>query len=102
MKKNSKSLLFLILIIVAVIIAVSFLSDIISNEEKLTHGSLDWYFEEDLVKSFTIDGNQVLNIQVYKPIIKDAAASKRDERYELDNKKIAIQKDENGKPIYEN
>ena len=102
MKKNSKSLLFLILIIVAVIIAVSFLSDIISNEEKLTHGSLDWYFEEDLVKSFTIDGNQVLNIQVYKPIIKDAAASKRDERYELDNKKIAIQKDENDKPIYEN
>ena len=102
MKKNSKSLLFLILIIVAVIIGVSLITNGLSNEEKLSQGDLNWYFEEDLVKSFVIDGNQVLNIEVYKPIIKDPNAKEREEKYSFTpDGKIAIEKDENNSPVYE-
>lgn len=69
MKKNTKSMLVLLFIIVAVIIGVSVLTNALNNEEKLTYGDVKWYLENDLVKSFVVDGNQVLHLQLYKPVL---------------------------------
>ena len=95
MKKNYKSILVLVIIIVAVIIGVSVLSNTLSNKEKLTYSDVVWYLEEDLVKSFVVDGNLNLNLELYKPI-EEAGAFLRDP-----NGKIIIEY-KDGKPVYEN
>jgi len=96
MKKNSKSILVLIFIIAAVIIGVSLLASTLSNEEKLTYSDVVWYLEEDLVKSFTVDGNLILQLEVYKPLMDDG-------KYVPDPKdgKIMIEVNSAGKPVFE-
>ena len=61
MKKNTKSLLVLILIIVAVIVGVSIISNALSNDEELEYGEVVWYLENDLVKW---DKNQYIRYTV--------------------------------------
>ena len=62
-------MLVLLFIVVAVIIGVSVLTNALNNEEELTYGDVKWYLENDLVKSFVVDGNQVLHLQLYKPVL---------------------------------
>ncbi len=96
MKKNTKSILILLFIIVAVIIGVSVLTNALTNEEKLTYGDVQWYLENDLVKSFVVDGNQVLHLQLYKLV--------KNENGELQTNSDGTPKIEykDGKPTYEN
>ena len=96
MKKNTKSILVLLFIIVAVIVGVSVLTNALSNDEELTYGDVKWYLENDLVKSFVVDGNQVLHLQLYKPIKNEDGSLARDPQ---DNIKIEYK---DGKPVYEN
>ena len=96
MKKNTKSMLILLFIVVAVIIGVSVLTNALTNEETLTYGDVEWYLENDLVKSFVIDGNQVLQLQLYKLVkTEDGDIQKNpDGTFKIEYK--------DGKPTYEN
>ena len=96
MKKNTKSMLILLFIIVAVIVGVSVLTNALTNEEKLTYGDVQWYLENDLVKSFVVDGNQVLHLQLYKLVKNESGEIDTDS---AGNPKIEYK---DGKPTYEN
>ena len=63
MKVNFKSILMLILIVLAVIIAVSFVTDRLSDSEELSYGEVLVKFEKDDVLEATIDGD--LNLILY-------------------------------------
>ena len=63
MKVNFKSILMLILIVLAVIIAVSFVTDRLSESEELSYGEVLVKFEKDDVLEATIDGD--LNLILY-------------------------------------
>ncbi len=101
MKKNYKSLLVLVFIIVAVIIGVSVLSNALSNEEELTYSDVVWYLEEDLVKSFVVDGNLILKLELYKPLEIDGKIQRDPPSAKYPNGKIQIEYKDN-KPVYEN
>ncbi|MBE6537628.1 MAG: ATP-dependent zinc metalloprotease FtsH [Ruminococcaceae bacterium] len=98
MKKNYKSILVLVLIIAAVILGVSVISSTLLDDDKLTYSDVRWYLEEDLVKSFVLDGNGVLKLELYEPEKNDDGEFKREPQY---NNKIAIVH-KNGKPVYHN
>ena len=97
MKKNAKSILLLVFIIAAVILGVSVLAGNLNNDEELIYSDVVWLFEEDLVKSFVVDGNNILKLQVYKAVVNSEGEYVRDPA----TKKIEIQK-ENDKYVYEN
>ena len=69
MKKNVKSILLLVFIIAAVIVGVSVLASNLNNDEELIYSDVEKLFDEDLVKSFVVDGNNILKLQVYKPVL---------------------------------
>lgn len=97
MKKNVKSILLLVFIIAAVIVGVSVLASNLNNDEELIYSDVEKLFDEDLVKSFVVDGNNILKLQVYKPVL-DAQGNPV---IDPETKKIKIQ-EENGEPVYEN
>ena len=63
MKVNFKSILMLILLVLAVIIAVSFFTDKMNDTDELIYSEVLEKFENDDVISFTIDGD--LNLVLY-------------------------------------
>ncbi len=97
MKRNVKSILLLVFIIAAVIVGVSVFAGSLNNDEELIYSDVVWLFEEDLVKSFVVDGNNILKLQVYKAVVDSEGEYVRDPA----TKKIEIQK-ENDTPVYEN
>ena len=90
-------MLVLLFVIVAVIIGVSVITNTLNNEEELTYGDVEWYLENDLVRSFVVDGNQVIHLQLYVLDVKDGVVQRNpDGSYK-------IKYDEKGEnPVYEN
>ena len=66
MKVNYKSLLWLILLIVAVIVAVSVVSDLRSDKTEFTYGNLIQLFEDEAVISCVVDGESVVTVKAYE------------------------------------
>ena len=66
MKVNFKSILMLILIVLAVIIAVSFVTDRLGDDEEISYGEVIQKFEKDEVKEATIDGDYTLILYAKK------------------------------------
>ena len=65
MKVNLKSILTLLLIVAMVIAAVSFFTQT-KEEDKFVYSDLVGLFEEDLVSSFTVDGDWNMVVKAYK------------------------------------
>ena len=65
MKVNFKSILTLLLIVAMVIAAVSFFTQT-KEEDKFVYSDLVGLFEEDLVSSFTVDGDWNMVVKAYK------------------------------------
>ena len=68
MKVNFKSLLLLIVMVVAIIFSASVLSSGLNPTEKFGYSDLLDLFEEDLVVSFEVDENLVLTAKALQPI----------------------------------
>ena len=68
MKANLKSILMLIFMVGAVLIAVSIFSGNREEEDKFVYSDLIQLFEEDLVQSFVVDENANIEVTVLKPI----------------------------------
>ncbi len=66
MKINFKSILMLILIVVVVLVAVTTISDNLSEKDDPTYSEILDYFHEDRVKSFVINGEMVIKLQVIR------------------------------------
>ena len=67
MKFNFKAIIMLVLIVAVMIAAVSIFSAQTPNDEKFTYSDLMDLFENDLVKSFNVDGNSVITVKALKP-----------------------------------
>ena len=67
MKANFKSILMLLFIVTAVILAVSFFTDRMTQEEQFVWSDVKELFENDLVQSFEVDGELNINITALKP-----------------------------------
>ncbi len=66
MKMNLKSILMLALIIVVVLVAVTTISDNLSDKDDPTYYEILDYFDDDRVKSFVINGEMVIKLQVIR------------------------------------
>ena len=73
MKANFKNIIMLLFIVVAVIVAVSYFSSVIDKGETFGYSDVIELFEEDLVYSFTIDGNLEMQIYAYQPLLDEAS-----------------------------
>ena len=95
MKVNFKSVIMLLFLIIAVVLAVSFISDNIDKEDEFTFSDVREMFESDTVVYFEVDGNLLLEIHSlelkYNPdgsVIIDPLTNKP-----------AFVVDDNGKPV---
>lgn len=91
MKANLKSILMLVVMVVAVLIAVTIFSRNRAEEEKFVYSDLIQLFEDDLVTSFVVDENGNIEVIVLKPLTDDAGNVLRDE-----NGKIAGYQEKDG------
>jgi cell division protease FtsH len=66
MKVNFKSILLLVLVIIAVIAAVSFFNQVNADKTDFTYGDLVQLFEEDRVISCIVDGESVVTVKSYE------------------------------------
>ncbi len=79
MKVNIKSILMLLFIVVAVIVAVSFFTSRMTQEEQFMWSDVLELFENDLVQSFEVDGELNLNIDALKPKLNSLGEYVRDD-----------------------
>ena len=79
MKVNVKSILMLLFIVAAVILAVSFFTSRMTPEEQFVWSDVKELFENDLVQSFDVDGELNLNINALKPKLDSAGQYLRDD-----------------------
>ncbi len=71
MKVNFKSIIFLVLIVAVMITAVSVFSMNTPKKDELTYGALIQMFEDDLVRSFVVNGESIITVKALQ-IVKDA------------------------------
>ena len=64
MKVNVKGIIMLVVMILAVILAVSFFTDKDNGTDKFVYGDLVESFESDLVYSFIVDGDSVITMEI--------------------------------------
>jgi ATP-dependent Zn protease len=76
----------LVVIVAVMIAAVSVFSMQSPNEDVFTYSDLVELFENDLVRSFNVDGNWVITLKALKPV---------------HNQDGSLATDENGNPVYE-
>ena len=67
MKANFKNIIMLLVLIVAVIMAVSFFSGTLEKEERFDYSDVKQLFSDNLVVSFEVDGNLNMKIKALKP-----------------------------------
>ena len=65
MKANLKSIISLVIIVAVVLVASSLLMGEGQDSEKLSYSELIELFENDLVRDFVIDGDAVINLNVF-------------------------------------
>ena len=72
MKVNFKSILMLLFLVAAVILAVSFFSGRMTPEEQFVWSDVQKLFEDDVVESFEVDGDLQIHVNVLKPRVDSA------------------------------
>ena len=71
MKVNFRSIIMLIVIVATIILAVSFFSNRMKDEDKFGYSDVIDMFEQDLVHSFVVDGNLNMTIKAYRAKLDD-------------------------------
>ena len=66
MKFNFKNIIILVVVIGVVLLALSFISSMNKEEEKLVYSDIIESFDNDLVESFVIDGEYNMTIVLYE------------------------------------
>ncbi|MBQ7332962.1 MAG: AAA family ATPase, partial [Clostridia bacterium] len=94
MKANFKNILLLLLLVVSVILAVSFISGSLNKDEELKYSQILEMFEDDIVVSFEVDDSLNLTMKTLTPERNEDRSYKRDEFGNI------IFKMENGQYIY--
>ncbi len=94
MKINFKSLISLVLVVGAIFLAVSLISDNTNKDDKFVYSDLKELFHHDLVTSFVVNEKGIITVKYYNPV--------RDEQGKISidsatNKAILEQKD--GNPV---
>ncbi len=95
MKSNFKSILIFILIVAVVIVAVSAITASFYRAEQIIYSDIIQMFEDDIVVSYVVDGDSVIELKTLAPVLNEDKSYKRDE-----NGDIVFQKNENGEPVY--
>lgn len=95
MKSNFKSILIFILIVAVVIVAVSAITASFYREEQIIYSDIIQMFEDDIVVSYVVDGDSVIELKTLAPVLNEDKSYKRDE-----NGDIVFQKNEKGEPVY--
>ncbi len=72
MKANFKTILILIVVLAVIIAGVTFLTSRLKGDEKFGYSDIVKLFEEDLVKSFYVDGKLELTLEALIPIRNEA------------------------------
>ena len=83
MKVNFKSIITLALIVLAVIIGVTLISDSLKESDELVYSEVLDFFDKDEVDSFVIDGDLNIKLNLLKPK-KDSAGNIIPGQYEVD------------------
>ena len=90
MKSNVKSIITLVALVLAVVLAVSLFSSRLEKKEEFTYGELKELFKQEMVVSLRIDTSLNAKIEAYKPKTDDKGNFERDEAgkivLELDDK----------------
>ncbi len=94
MKANFKNIIFLVVLIVAVIISVTFISQSLNKEEDFKYSDVLQLFEDDLVVSFEVDNSLNLTLKTLTPELND------DGSYKTDNNGIVYKKNNKGEYVY--
>lgn len=94
MKVNFKSLISLVLVIGAIILAVSFLSPTKKDKDEFVYSDLVELFSNDLVKSFEVDETGTITAKYYKPKLDDNKNIVKD-----DSGAVIIETDKDGKRV---
>ena len=84
MKVNFKSIITLALIVLAVIIGVTLISDSMKESDELVYSEVLDFFDKDEVESFVIDGDLNISLSLLKPK-KDSAGDIIPGQYEVDS-----------------
>ena len=94
MKANFKNILLLLLLVVSVILAVSFISGSLNKDEEITYSQIRDMFKDDIVVSFVVDDNLNLTMKTLTP------ERNEDNSYKRDAYGNIIFKIENGQYVY--
>ncbi len=95
MRPRFKSIMTAIIIFVAVLLMLSFISDIYNQQTEVNYSRVIEFLEDDIVVSFVVNGKNVLELKTLTPEL-DA-----NNFYKLDaNGNFILQRDQNGNPIY--
>ncbi len=94
MKVNFKSLISLVLVIGAILLAVTFLSPVKNDKDEFVYSDLKELFEYDLVKSFEVDETGTITAKYYKPKLDESKNIIKDE-----NGAVVIETDKDGKNV---
>ncbi len=95
MKPRFKSIMTAIIIIVAILLMFSFVSDIYSQQTEVKYSRVIEYFEDDIVVSFVVNGKNVLELTTLTPELDSNNYYKKDAEGNY-----ILQRDQNGNPIY--
>jgi len=94
MKANFKSIIMLLVLVLAVVFAVSAFSGRAGSKDAFTYSELKELLENDFVTSFEVDANSYVKITAYKPITdKDGNFV-----YKEGTKELQIERDDKGEP----
>ncbi len=78
MKANFKNILLLLLLIVSVLLAVSFISGAINKDEEVKYSQIIEMFKDDIVVSFEVDDSLNLSLKTLTPLRNEDGSYARD------------------------
>ena len=87
MKANFKSIAMLIVLVLAVILMVSFLTNSFNTEETFEYSDLMYLFDNDLITYFNVDGNLLMTVQHFAPVLDENGDFKLDSNGQKEYKK---------------
>lgn len=94
MKANFKNILLLVLLIATVIVAVSFISQSLNDEEDFKYSDVLQLFKDDFVVSFEVDSDLQLTLITLTPELNE------DGSYKIDSHGIVYKRNNKGELIY--
>ena len=79
MKANFKNILLLLLLVVSVLLAVTFISGAINKDEEIKYSQIIEMFKDDIVVSFEVDDSLNLSLTTLTPKRNEDSSYVRDE-----------------------